>query len=311
MNSRLVCSAAVLSIASWAVAAAGGEAAAPLAGRIAFVRFSAQSGHPRIFVLRPGGGAPQQLRLPVTAAEGPVWSPDGGRLVFVGGANPPGSSDITGADYLYLWSAGHSGVRLLTRSRARVGGAAWAPDGKRIVFVRSATTGNLSALWTVRADGGGARRLTFGGTDLEPSWSPDGRVIAFVRIDRKSYQSGIWVVRAGGGGLHRILVGLKNVTEPVWSPDGGRLLVEDGRALYSVRPDGGGRRRIVVLSADASGAIEDPQPAWSPDGRWIVFCQLRRGGVGRSDLWIVRSGGGKVQRLARAPELDRDPTWGP
>ncbi len=232
-------------------------------------------------------------------------------MVFVGGSNPPGSSDITGADYLYLWNAGHPGVRPLTHGHARVGGAAWSPDGKRMVFVRAATRTNLSSLWTVRADGSGPRRLTVGGIDLEPSWSRDGRAIAFVRIDPKGYQSGIWLVRPDGGGLHRILVGLKNVTEPVWSPDGGRLLVEDGRAIYGVRPDGGGRRRIAVLSADATGAMEDPQPAWSPDGRWIVFCQLRRSVVGRSDLWLVRPDGTGLRRLTRAPELDRDPSWGP
>ena len=240
-----------------------------------------------------------------------MWSPDGRRLVFIGGANPAGSSDIAGVDYLYLWSAGHSGVRLLTRVRARVVGAAWSPDGKRIVFARAATKTNLFSLWTVRADGGGSRRLTVGGIDLEPSWSPDGRAIAFLRLDPKSYQSGIWLVHPDGGGLHRILAGFKNVTEPVWSPDGARMLVEDGRALYSVRADGGGRRRIAVLSADATGAVEDPQPAWSPDGRWIVFCQLRSGVVGRSDLWVVQSDGGGLRRLTRAPELDRDPTWGP
>jgi TolB protein len=146
---------------------------------------------------------------------------------------------------------------------------------------------------------------------LEPSWSPDGRTIAFARVNPKSYQSGIWLVRPDGSRLRRILIGVKNATDPVWSPDGTHLLVEDGRTLYRVRPDGSGLRRIAQLSGDARGAIEDPQPAWSPDGRSIVFCQMRVGALGRSDLWTVRSDGTGLRRLTRAPELDRDPTWGP
>ena len=179
------------------------------------------------------------------------------------------------------------------------------------MFVRSAATGSLSSLWTVRSTGGGSRRLTSGSIDLEPSWSPDGRSIAFVRIDPASYQSGVWIVGPNGQGLHRILAGVKSATDPVWSPDGARMLFEDGRAIYTVRPDGKGLRRIVSLAADAQGAVEDPQPSWSPDGRWIVFCQFRTGAVGRSDLWVVGSGGSSLRRLTSSPELDRDPSWGP
>lgn len=231
-------------------------------------------------------------------------------MVFIGGMNAVGSSDLTGSNYLYVWRAGRSRLRPLTPRGARVGSASWSHDGARIVYSLSAATGNRFSLWIVRAGGGGSRRLTSGAIDLEPSWSPDGRLIAFVRVDQASYKSGVWLVRPDGGGLRLLPVGVKNATEPVWSPDGARLLVEDGHAIYSVRSDGGGGRRIVLLSADAQGAVEDPQPAWSPDGRWIVFCQFRSGVVGRSDLWIVRPDGTGLRQLTRSPELDRDPSWG-
>jgi hypothetical protein len=47
----------------------------------------------------------------------------------------------------------------------------WAPNGDQVAFER--TTGGNSDIWTVQADGTGARRLTSGAAqDLDPSWQP-------------------------------------------------------------------------------------------------------------------------------------------
>jgi TolB protein len=300
--------AGVAAVASWA---AGARGAAPLQGEIAFVRYTGAGGHPQLFSVAAGGGVPRRLTIPLAAVEGPVWSPRGGLLAVVGGSNPSGSSQLAGTDYLYVWRPGSARVRPLTPRGFRVSGPAWSPDGKRIAFTRSARSSNHSSLWTVAAGGGPARRVAAGGITIQPSWSRDRRSIAFVRIDPANYQSGVWLVRPDGRGLKRILAGVRNATEPVWSPDGARLLVEDGRALFTVRPDGTELKQIVRLSADAQGAVEDPQAAWSPDGKWIVFCQARAAAVGRSDLWVVKGDGSGLRRLTHSPEIDRDPTWGP
>ena len=49
----------------------------------------------------------------------------------------------------------------------------WSPDGKWIVFVRSAPDGSEENLWIVNADGSGLVQLTDGGTDDLPDWGPD------------------------------------------------------------------------------------------------------------------------------------------
>jgi TolB protein len=275
-------------------------------GKIAFVRYSAPIGHPQVNLVRPGG-RPRVLRLPGAATQSPVWSRDGRNLAFIAGTNEPPEPDISGNDVLYVSRHG-ARPRAVTDGKSRVGAPAFSPGGERVVFVR--TSGGQSSLWVVSADGRSRRRLTRRHDDLQPSWSPDGRAIAFLRVSRK-FQGGIWLIRPDGSGARRILRGLRNVTAPVWSPGGGRLLISDGRALYSVRANGRDRRLILRLAVDARGARQDPQAAWSPDGRWVVFSQFRHTEARASDIWIVRSDGSGRRRLTTSPGLDTDPSWGP
>ena len=60
-----------------------------------------------------------------------------------------------------------------------IGGSAWSPDGKEVVFV--ANISGRQNLWTVSAEGGWPTQLTISDQrQAEPAWSPDGRSIAFV-----------------------------------------------------------------------------------------------------------------------------------
>ena len=289
---------------------AGAGSAQPR-GKIAFVRYSLRIGHPHVYVLALGKRTPRPLPLPGIATQAPTWSPSGRRLAFIAGRNAPNSRDITGKADLYVANGDGRRVRRLTQHSARVGSPAWSPDERRLVFVQTFASGKRASLWIVGADGGASRRITQSGIDIEPSWAPDGGTIAFLRIDPKTYRGAIWSVRPDGSGAHRILPGLHNAGEPVWSPDSRALLVQDNRAIYSVRPDGTGRRTIVRLARNARGAVEDPQPSWSPDAHWIAFCQLRNEAVEASNIWIVRADGTGLRRVTHSSEFDTDPSWAP
>jgi Tol biopolymer transport system component len=274
-----------------ALVAGTASAATQPEARLAFVRLPAAADVGAVFVHEDGRTA--RLPIEIEDAAAPAWAPGGRRLAF----------EAAGA--VYVAAATGKGARRLVRGLA----PAWAPDGSRLAFVRARPGSNLSSVWTVGADGSRARRLTYGSIDLQPSWSRDGRTLAFLRIHPKTYASGVWTVRADGRGLRRILPGLRNVTQPVWSPTAGRLVVSDGRRLIVARPDGRGVRVVARLTADAAGNRIDPQPSWSPDGRRIAFAQLRRGGVGRSDIWVVGADGADRTRITRSPGSDTDPSW--
>jgi Tol biopolymer transport system component len=245
-------------------------------------------------------------------ASEPVYSPDG-RTIYYGGAWGREADDwIEHSDLFRIPARGGKPVRLTHLSakgyQVDVNKPNISPDGKRLVFVRSAGTRNRSGLWIIGANGRGARRLTSGAIDIQPSWSRSGRIV-FVRIDPRTFQSGIWLVRPNGRGLRRLRTRLRNATRPVWSPAGTQLLLTDGKVLMIVNADGSKRRTITKLAADARGNLVDPEPAWSADGRQVVFTEARARTTGRADLWIVNADGTGRRRLTASPGVDSDPHW--
>ncbi|HKE13945.1 MAG TPA: hypothetical protein VKB80_03695 [Kofleriaceae bacterium] len=85
-------------------------------------------------------------------------------------------------------------------------------------------------------------------------------------------------------------------------PRGGRLVLvdEDGARLADLTPM---EPRPTI----------DSNPAWSADGRWIVFASNReRSGLDQTSLWLVGTRrGSPLRRLTREPSVDRDPRLSP
>src|SRR5215475_8622464 len=80
--------------------------------------------------------------------------------------------------------------------------AAWAPDGKKIVYAYG------SELYLVESDGTAARKLvTVASRPYSPRWSPDGSRLRFALQDPKTFSTSLWEVSADGGNLQPFLPG--------------------------------------------------------------------------------------------------------
>jgi len=89
---------------------------------------------------------------------------------------------------------------------------------------------------------------------------------------------------------------------PAWSPvDDSIAFVSAGGDLYVVAAEGG-RQRLVVDGSSCPANF----PAWSPDGRFLVFGRDCPGG----GLHYVTSAGGEPRRLTR-DRVDKFPDWSP
>ena len=222
---------------------------------------------------------------------GPAWSPDGDELVFSGRNSD--SVDV----YLVAAATGERRVlslrgRWVSPRRGRVFSyllePTWAPDGRHIAFSDSWTPVS-SKIRIASLETGRLRSLTSprrGSSDSSPAWSQNGRTIALVR-QRPGASPAIMLVGADGRGLRRLTSG----AAPSWSPDGRRLVVAWGDAIFRIDVDGSNRVRLARgLNARGAGL----QPRWSPDGRKILYLSQR-------GIWTMDADGTNRARIVHGP----------
>ena len=210
---------------------------------------------------------------------GPRFSPDGKWIAFT-------DRDLTHFRSIRVIRPDGSGEREVVK---RNGGStvAWTPDGGRLVYDEPENY----RLFSVRSDlrvvdvaTGRTRWITHGARAREPDVSPDGRSIVFVR--QRGDGSDLAMVGLDGTGMRDVTRSEAGVQwgSPQWSPS--------GDVLVASRWSAGGSLDVVTVDP-ATGAgtpltsdrAKDVEPAWTPDGAFVVF-RSDRDGV--SNLHAVR-----------------------
>jgi tricorn protease len=237
-----------------------------------------------IWLADADGGAPRLLVGGPTVDEGPWWSRDGTRLVFVrvvDGGEQLVSVDPAGAD-----------LRLLTQEP--VTGMTWydwSPDSRQIVIAHGPASDGNSSLALGAADGSGITPLETGMGAAFPSFHPDGSKILFRGF--RDGVAGLYTVPAEGGEVsgpyrqsdtttdfYRTWGDKFDLLEPSWSPDGAWIAYHNVDRVPLAGVDGDAAFRVHVMRADGSQhrlievspeSDDEWGAAWSPDGAALAI----------------------------------------
>ena len=225
-------------------------------------------------------------------------------------------------------------------------GAAWSPDGSRVVYtrgseVRSARIDGTDSLALVRAPG----------VAFAPRWSPDGERVRYSVEDAKTGLT-LWEVRVDGNGARNLLPGWKAAENPccgTWTPDGRYYVFEAEGNLWArredvdvfrrhsdvpvqltfgptkfsgVMPSRDGKRLFAVggnykgrLARYDTGSkqfvpylsgLSAEGVAVSHDGRWVAYTAFPEG-----TLWRSRLDGSERVQLSFLPGVAALPRWSP
>lgn len=145
----------------------------------------------------------------------PVWSPDGGKIVYSGRMNRGG--------LLLRSSTGEGSEESLLQSNLDNRPSDWSPDGKFIAYQEAySTRGTVWDIWILPLEGDRKPYLFLQTAfrDLRPQFSPDGRYIAYESDE--SGQSEIYIRPFPGPG-GKWQVSTNGGTRPRWRDDGKEL----------------------------------------------------------------------------------------
>src|SRR5690606_33762603 len=283
---------------------------------------------------------PQNLRT-----SGAAFGPDG-RYIWFARRTGDWQYNSPGRDYQLAVYDRETGRTTIQSSR--FGGAfrpTLSPDGRWLVYgtrhvaetglrIRDLQTGDERWLaFPVQRDEQESRA----GRDVYPgmSFTPDSKALI------ATYGGKIWRIPVDGGTPTEIpfevdveldlgprvafeypiedtpTFTIRQIRDAVPAPDGRRLAFTALDKLYvqelGAPLKAGGDDVVATLTGArrlTDGDLDEHQPTWSPDGRWIAYVtwSFEEGG----HIYRVRADGrGKPERLTRMPGLYQQPAWSP
>ena len=194
---------------------------------------------------------------------------------------------------------------------------AWAPDGKQIAV------GLYGSIWRIDLASREAFELTYDGHyHSSPDWSPDGKWIVYT-ADHGGHAIQLQILDLETGQSHALTDDSHLYADPVFSPDGNRLAYvstePNGYFNIYVRPIREGRWAgpATALTRDHSYGKNrlyfgewdmHIQPAWTPDGKELLFLSNRGVPLGSGHVWRMpaeRPGMARAEPILQEQSLYR------
>jgi tricorn protease len=251
---------------------------------------------------------------------GIAWSPDSKKIIF--------TSDRGGHEDLYLLEpddpehpeltkAHKFKVRPITNTPEAKTAVSFAPDGKRVAFIRA------GQLLTMNPDGGDVQVIVRDTQVIDYEWSPDSKWFVYSRMDG-SFASELYIVPSTGVTATEPA---RNVTRyatfnagVTWSKTGNKLaFISQRRRSFGMfvlslqKPAVEGAKETNEIDwEDIHLRVRQPAPlfaeegAISRDGSKVAF---RSSGANGDDLWVAASNGQQLTRVTNGNQRPQQIQW--
>ena len=176
-----------------------------------------------------GRGTEAILTTDATNDSGPLWTPDGERVVFYSNRDGGGlfSKLVDTSGEAELVMTGRAGTTFIEPG-------AWSADGQTLVFWEVGARAPDIGLFSMEGDRASEPLLATESSETAPSISPDGNWIAY--SSDETGQAEVYVQRFPGLG-GRVPISTDGGQQPLWSPDGSELFYRGPRGMMAVPVD--------------------------------------------------------------------------
>src|ERR1700733_13586383 len=252
----------------------------------------------RIWMISTSGGAAVPLTAEDVSSEHARWSPDGKYLAFLSGRGESKGEKGDEDKKKEVWVLNREGgeAQKLVETIQDVDAYAWSTSGDRIVLVlQDPSINEIEA----------ARDKDK--ADAKPKAHPWVIDRLHFKEDEIGYldrrRKHLFVYELASHKMTQVTSGDYDDSAPAWSPDGDSIAFVSNRS-DSEDPDMNFNTDIWTVAADnadkgksavrvTKNPAPDEAPAWSPDGKWIVFIV---GDDGTQNLARVPAMGGEITR---------------
>jgi Tol biopolymer transport system component len=139
--------------------------------------------------------------------------------------------------------------------------------------------------------------------------APNGKSVAFDKTDQETQNSDVWTYDFERGSSQRLTFDPGIDAEPVWSPDGKKIIFSSVRTgpfrLYLKNADGSEEEKLLPL--DPSDGADEYLTSWSPDAKQFLYDRDAEA----TRPWVADFPGLKTNPLFTATETRKNARFSP